>query len=116
MQHLYLHYQENIPVKFSVKKINKLKVPRRALHSSTPENDLGYEALPLQLLLHKGDSDKWELHFMGTGFWGNLHACYFYLLNGAALRIKGIFFSLKVYPYILSSSQKPAVLCFVSAV
>ena len=54
---------------------------------------------------HKGDSDKRELLFMGTGFWGQLHACYFYLLNGTALRIKGTFFFLKVYFYIISSSQ-----------
>ena len=44
---------------------------------------------------HKGNSDKRELHFMGKCLWGqiSMHVIFIDLLNGTALRIKGIFFS-----------------------
>ena len=57
---------------------------------------------------HKGDSDKWELCFYGDRSLGtNLHACYFYLLNGTALRIiiMGTFFSEGLLLYSFQQSK-----------
>ena len=54
----------------------------------------------VQSPLHKGDSDKQELLFMGTGLWGQISMHVIFIYDK-----KDIFF-LKVSFYILSSSQK----------